>query len=394
MKINPVVLSVVSAAVFLFGPAAPSTSAQSAVPLPAQTYQPLSDQQLDQLLAPIALYPDPLLAQLLPASTLPTEIVLADRYVVDGGDPNLISEQGWDPSVQALARYPAVLQYLDKYLAWTTQIGQTFINQQPQVMESIQRLRLAAQNFGNLVSTPQEEVVDDGGDIEIEPVDPTVIYVPVYDPTIIYYESGCLWRFGVGCRLGAWLDGDFDWRRHHIFFWGPNQPRPINWWHQPPRQRQAWMAQQGTAWQPGHRGNRGGANGGDRGWNLPTTTAPRVGQAGGNGGGTQPGHPGTNPHQPVTQRPVAGQEPRGFNAANPVRSPAREADHSAFIGSSSSGQAREFSNRGGESIHAVEHSEPAHVEAPVQHSAPPVEHSAPPVEHSAPAAGSGSQSRR
>ena len=203
MKINPVVLSVVSAAVFLFGPAAASTSAQSAVPSPALTYQPLSDQQLDQLLAPIALYPDPLLAQLLPATTLPTEIVLADRYVVGGGDPNLIVEQGWDPSVQALARYPAVLQYLDKYLAWTTQIGQAFVNQQPQVMESVQRLRWSAQNYGNLVSTPQEEVVDDGGDIEIEPVDPTVIYVPVYDPAIIYYESGCLWTFGVGCTLGA-----------------------------------------------------------------------------------------------------------------------------------------------------------------------------------------------
>jgi hypothetical protein len=153
------------------------------------------------------------------------------------------------------------------------------------------------------------------------------------------------------------------------------------------------MAQQGTAWQPGHRGNRGGANGGDRGWSLPTTTAPRVGQAGGYGGGTQPGHPGTNPRQPVTQRPVTGQEPRGFNAANPGRTPFREADHSAFIGSSSSEQAREFSNRGGESVHAVERSEPAHVEAPVEHSAPAVEHSAPAVEHSAPASSSGSQHR-
>jgi hypothetical protein len=390
MKINPVVLSVVSAAVLIFGPAASSTSAQPAVPSPAQLYQPLSDQQLDQLLAPIALYPDPLLAQLLPASTLPTEIVLADRYVVGGGDPNLIAEQEWDSSVQALARYPAVLQYLDKYLAWTTQIGQAFINQQQQVMESIQRLRASAQNYGNLVSTPQEEVVDDGGDIEIEPVDPAVIYVPVYDPAIIYYESGCAWSFGVGCTLGVWLDGDFDWHRHHIYFWGPNQPRPIGWWHQSPTQRRGWLAQQGTVWQPGNRGNRNGTHGGDRGWNLPTTTAPRVGPTGGYGGGAQPGHPGTNPRQPGTQRPVAGQSPRGINAENPVRPPVREEGHSAFIGSSSSEQAREFSNRGGESIHVVEHSEPAHVEAPVEHSAPPVEHSAPAAEsHS-----SGSQPRR
>ena len=146
-------------------------------------------QQLDQLLGPIALYPDPLIAQILPASTLPTQIVLADRYVSGGGDPNQIDQQPWDPSVQALARYPSVLKWMDDNLNWTTELGQAFLNQQPDVMDSIQRLRQSAYNLGNLQSTPQQQVINDGGDIEIVPADPQVIYVPVYQPDQVYYQS-------------------------------------------------------------------------------------------------------------------------------------------------------------------------------------------------------------
>src|ERR1017187_1997817 len=97
----------------------PSVRAQMAVPPPMPAYQPLSYEQLDQLLGSIALYPDPLIAQILPASTLPAQIVLANRYVSGGGDPNQIDQQPWDPSVQALARYPNVLQWMDQNLNWT-----------------------------------------------------------------------------------------------------------------------------------------------------------------------------------------------------------------------------------------------------------------------------------
>ena len=121
-----------------------SVRAQMAVPPPMAAYQPLSYQQLDQLLGPIALYPDPLIAQILPASTLPTQIVLADRYVSGGGDPNQIDQQPWDASVQALARYPNVLKWMDDNLNWTTELGQAFLNQQQDVMDSIQRLRQSA----------------------------------------------------------------------------------------------------------------------------------------------------------------------------------------------------------------------------------------------------------
>src|SRR5215469_5445722 len=173
MNTKPLMLALTSAAVLLCGPAAPSTSAQPVIPPPTPAYyQPLSDQQLDELLGPIALYPDPLLAVLLPAATFPAQIVLADRYVAGGGDPYTIDWQPWDPSVQALAHYPSVLKYMDDNLGWTTELGQAFTYQQPQVMDSIQRLRLSAQNFGNLVSTPQEQVVDYGGEIEILPAEP------------------------------------------------------------------------------------------------------------------------------------------------------------------------------------------------------------------------------
>ena len=121
-----------------------SVRAQTAVPPPMPAYQPLSDQQLDQLLGPIALYPDPLIAQILPASALPTQIVLADRYVSGGGDPGQLDAQPWDASVQAVARYPEVLKWMDDNLNWTTELGQAFLNQQPDVMESIQRLRQGA----------------------------------------------------------------------------------------------------------------------------------------------------------------------------------------------------------------------------------------------------------
>ena len=169
-------------------------------------YQPLSDEQLDQLLGPIALYPDPLIAQILPASTLPTQIVLADRYVSGGGDPNQIDQQPWDPSVQALARYPEVLKWMDDNLNWTTEVGQAFLNQPQDVMDSIQRLRQSAYNLGNLQSTPQQQVVNDGGYIEIVPADPQVIYVPVYQPDQVYYQTGYgppFITFGIGFAIGV-----------------------------------------------------------------------------------------------------------------------------------------------------------------------------------------------
>ena len=109
----------------LFGMASP-VRAQAAASPPMPAYQPLPAAQLDQLLGPIALYPDPLIAEILPASTLPTQIVLADRYISGGGDPKQIEQQPWDASVQAVARYPSVLKWMDRQLELDDQAGTDF----------------------------------------------------------------------------------------------------------------------------------------------------------------------------------------------------------------------------------------------------------------------------
>ncbi len=377
MKNNNFMLALLSAVVFCHGPAALPLSAQSAVPPPMPAYQPLSDQQLDLLLGPIALYPDPLLAELLPAATLPTQIVLADRYLTGGGDPGQIDQQMWDPSVRALAHYPSVLQYLDNNLGWTTELGLAFLNQQGQVMESIQRLRQSAMNFGNLQSTPQAQVVvGDNGEIEILPVDPDVFYLPVYQPAEVYDQSGYAVGFGPACTIGSWLDCDFDWQAHHLFFWDRNLPRPANWWRERPSQRQSWLASQGTVWRPqDHRGYET-ASEGDRGWVNQT---PRRSQP--NSLILNMSRPGGNPRPQETfrsaaaPRPEAVRDSREFSVPNTPAPLIRPAINNAFIGGESSREARTFSTRGQESMQAVTRSEPirsepAHFEAPVSRPAP------------------------
>jgi hypothetical protein len=115
--------------------------AQYATPPPAPNGQMLDGGQLDQMLGPIALYPDPLIAEVLPAATQPSQIALAYNYVSSGGDQNAIDQQPWDGSVKALARYPDVLKMLGDNLPWTAQLGQAFLNQPSDVMDSVQRLR-------------------------------------------------------------------------------------------------------------------------------------------------------------------------------------------------------------------------------------------------------------
>ena len=133
------------------------------------------------MLARIALYPDPMLALMLPAAGQPVDIVLADRYVSGGGDPNQIDQQPWTATVQALARYPAELKMMDDNIAWTTSLGQAFLDQPQDVMDSIQRLRAQASAVGTLQSTPQEQVSDDGGTSRSCRPIPLLYYTPIYD---------------------------------------------------------------------------------------------------------------------------------------------------------------------------------------------------------------------
>jgi len=261
-----------AAAVIFFCAATPAGAQAQAVSDELAAAAPFSSGALDQLLQPIALYPDPLLADLFTAATVPEQIVMADRYVSGGGDLSQIAAQPWDPGVQALAHYPAVLQWLDENLPWTTEVGQAFLNQQPEVMASIQRLRLLAQSEGNLQSTPQEDVVSDGGTIEIEPANPDEIYVPAYPWNTIYSNPGVFCSFGAGFPAGIWLTHDWDWRNHRVITWGPGHSRPANWWSQPSRNR---VAPSGVpTWHGLARASAGAARSPDRGFFAPQTFRP------------------------------------------------------------------------------------------------------------------------
>lgn len=374
-----------------------SVRAQVAVPPPAPDYQPLADGQLDQLLGPIALYPDPLIAQILPASTFPTEIVLADRYLSGGGDPNQVHQQPWDSSVRALAHYPDVLKWMDDNLEWTTELGQAFLNQPDDVMNSIQRLRTSAYNLGNLRSTPQQQVISDGGYIEIIPVNSQVIYVPVYQPSVVYYQvvSGPpVIVFNISYVIGWWLNCDFDWVHHHIIVWHRDHPRPPNWWREAPRQRNLAHT---TVWRPQNPPARTRAYRGDRGWgtlhnqplkqpvvtlrNHSTPELPRktpTPKARSEGSATltviprgQIGRPVTQPQRPVARPEKPDTRPQAITPANNAR-PTWSANYNrtlresngAFIGVQSSRDTRTYSNRGRESTQTLTHS------APARHSAP------------------------
>jgi hypothetical protein len=184
-----------------------------------------SPEQLDNLLAPIALYPDPLLAQVLVAATFPDQIDEAARFVRGSSDPDAIDDQPWDVSVKAVAHYPTVLDMMADKLDWTTALGQAYVNQATDVMTSVQRLREQARSAGNLVTTPQQEVVESDGYIEIWPAEPQYIYVPVYDPAVVYFRRGgfftsALISFGRGFRIGVWLNNDCDWREHRVYYHG------------------------------------------------------------------------------------------------------------------------------------------------------------------------------
>ncbi len=210
---------------------------------PPQQWNALSPDQLNQLVAPIALYPDSLVAQVLAASTYPTQVVEADRFVQSqaGAPPdqiaNMVNGQQWDPSVKALAAFPSVLANMDKNLEWTTQLGNAYYNQPQDVMNAVQALRQQAYSAGHLQPSAQLAVNYSPGDIVIEPANPAVVYVPYYDPWVYWgfrpyyawyappppygWRAGFGFGFGVGIAVGLW--GGYGWGWGHWgFAWGPH----------------------------------------------------------------------------------------------------------------------------------------------------------------------------
>jgi uncharacterized membrane protein YgcG len=205
-------------------------------PPPAFAVQQPSEQLL-QLVAPIALYPDELVAQVLAASTYPAEIVEASSWVranasLKGAQlAEVVDAQPWDPSVKALTQFPSVLDNMERNLAWTSALGAAYTSQPSQVMDAVQVLRQRAQASGTLRNTPQQTVSNPAGTIVIEPTDPGVVYVPAYNPWLAYgpplvaypgwvavpdvYYAGPGLYFGLG--FGVALFGGFAWGWHH---WG------------------------------------------------------------------------------------------------------------------------------------------------------------------------------
>jgi hypothetical protein len=193
----------------------PPPQSQDQVPSQDQAapYENFSPDQLDNLVSPVALYPDPLLAQVFVAATFPDQVEEAARYVRENGQ-NGIDNQDWDVSVKAVAHYPTVIGMMADKIDWTTSLGQAYVNQSTDVASSVQRLRHLARSAGNLQSSPQQEVLEHDNYIAISPYQPEYIYVPVYDPAIIYYRRpyyGPAITFGVGFPIGAWLNLDFRW---------------------------------------------------------------------------------------------------------------------------------------------------------------------------------------
>jgi hypothetical protein len=195
--------------------------------------QALSPQQLEDLVAPIALYPDELVSQILVAATYPLEVVQAYQWaqrnpsVTGPALTQAVQQMNWDPSIQALVVFPDVMKRLNDDVTWTTNLGNAFLGQQADVMDAIQRLRQRAQQAGKLASSPQQRIITtaESGQpiIEIEPVDPAVIYVPAYDPVWIWgpplyypyprwywprpYGAGVFIGFGGGISIGAFFGG-------------------------------------------------------------------------------------------------------------------------------------------------------------------------------------------
>jgi hypothetical protein len=323
-----------------------------AQPAAAPAQQLLSKAQLDALVSPIALYPDALLSEILIASTYPLEVVEADRWAQ--ANKNLkgdalkaaADKQSWDDSVKSLTATPDVLDMMSNKLSWTQQLGDAVLAQQPDVMDAIQRLRTKAQANNKLVSSQQQTVSTQQQDgrqvIVIAPTDPDVIYVPYYDPAVVYgpwpysdyppyywpppaYIGAAViatgLAFGAGYALGRWANGGYRWGGG--FNWGGNNinvNRSIsatnvnanNWTHNPAHRQGVRYNNPGVAAKFG--GNANIRGGGQNRPDFRGSGGQHVLQPGGGGNRSHVGSGGGNAastNRPITDRamPAPGSRP-------------------------------------------------------------------------------------
>lgn len=194
---------------------------------------------VEQLLAPIALYPDALIALILPACTAPTDVVLAARHLRDSPhDVAHLENSSLDESVKSLSHYPELVVWMDTNLAWTKQVGETFTDQPADTLQAVQRLRVAARAAGTLVDTPQQQVFTENGALRIVPTQSDVIYIPYYEPDLVFivqppsYPRSYL-RFSTGGPVGSWLAFECDWGRHTLWIGNRQRPWRGHDWRQP-----------------------------------------------------------------------------------------------------------------------------------------------------------------
>jgi len=253
-RLNKQILVALLSLALFFLTSAQSSSGHQDQQAPAQPAEPAqppytqqTPEQLQQLVAPIAQYPDSLVAQILAASTFPAQVVEADRWLQANPDlkddalAQAVNQQPWDPSVKALTAFPTVLGNMDKNLSWTSSLGDAYYNQQHDLLDAIQVMREMAQQAGTLKSTPQQNVETQDSTIEIEPASPDVVYVPAYNPWLVYgypivawpgwYPYPGIWYegpfpyYGVGFGIGyfggygwGWGRWGFDWQNHYAVY--------------------------------------------------------------------------------------------------------------------------------------------------------------------------------
>jgi len=234
-------LAILCAAILAPGDTLAYTPQQSTPPVSSQSQgaqtAKIPPEQLDSLVAPIALYPDPLLAQVLAASTYPLEIILLQRWLEKNSNlkdkelADAVAKESWDPSVQALAGLPEVVKRLGDDIRWTADLGNAFLAQQADVMDAVQRMRKKAHDKGTLKTTEQQKVetrvVETKNVIVIEQANPQVVYVPSYNPVVVYgpayypyppiyypawgYAATAAVAFGAGMMMGAFWSGGWGW---------------------------------------------------------------------------------------------------------------------------------------------------------------------------------------
>jgi hypothetical protein len=347
----------------------------------AQGSPTFKQEELDQIVAPIALYPDSLLAQILMASTYPLEVVQAERWMKQNKDLKgdaltaALEKQGWDPSVKSLVNFPQVLEMMNDQLEWTQKLGDAFLAQEKEVMDTVQKLRAKAYAEGNLKTTKEQTVIVEKAPqtIIIQPANPQVVYVPTYNPTVVYgvwaypayppypvYPPGYVattaaFSFAAGVALGAawgygW--GHCDWHGGDVDI-DVNRNTNINrnidrgkyatqyqggqgkWQHNPEHRKGVAYRDQGTA----QRFKRGQApNYQSREAFRGRAEAGRQELARG-GGAAQPRDRSPGGQQGL-QRPGSADR----QAAQP------RGDRSAFGGYERGGETRQASNRGRESL--------------------------------------------